>query len=402
MLLCAPVVTASQSVLLPPYRHRTRHGVDAQIVVLHLRHLLPREPSRVRDRCLEDRRSPAVGDDVQPVAVGPVLGDSALVGRQQDRARGGGESLDLDQANVSGHRVETRDVVADVVRADVLDTSAKFALVVHDHAHGRCFGPRVGLMAPHLGGGAIRVWQHEYAGDPFDALEGQRPLLLQFFAPPFAAGEQLGVPRLRHRKPALGALCASFHVCGDPSDLVVGALKKLCQRELQVSRHAIGFREALSARVVEERREDVLLESVSVAESCYHACFGNGNGLADASAHETGPASAPVPVRPQEAFLGRRNLFQNEGYNEGNDRHPGRTDAERQAHRDYLVARRARWTAAGLCTECGGDRDRDDRKQCARCRRSAADKQGRCRRRRRETVPFHVEPECSTRGARPP
>ena len=67
------------------------------------------------------------------------------------------------------------------------------------------------------------------------------------------------------------------------------------------------------------------------------------------------------------------------------DRHPR---AERQQHRDYLAARRARWRAAGLCPECGGDRDRTDRRLCARCRRRAADKQRAYRRRRGARLPL--------------
>ena len=61
------------------------------------------------------------------------------------------------------------------------------------------------------------------------------------------------------------------------------------------------------------------------------------------------------------------------------DAHP---QVERQPHRDYLTARRRKRIAAGLCTECGGDRDRAGRKLCARCRRRAADRQERYRRRR--------------------
>ena len=61
------------------------------------------------------------------------------------------------------------------------------------------------------------------------------------------------------------------------------------------------------------------------------------------------------------------------------DAHP---QAERQPHRDYLTARRRKWIAAGLCAECGGERDRDDRRQCVRCRRRAADNQQAHRRRR--------------------
>ena len=65
--------------------------------------------------------------------------------------------------------------------------------------------------------------------------------------------------------------------------------------------------------------------------------------------------------------------------------HPGRSAAGRAAHQVYLVARRAKWTAQGLCAGCGDDRDRDDRKLCARCRGRAVDKQ-RAHRVRRRTV----------------
>ena len=55
-------------------------------------------------------------------------------------------------------------------------------------------------------------------------------------------------------------------------------------------------------------------------------------------------------------------------------RRPGdRTETERRAHRRYQAERRARWIAAGRCPVDGAERDRDDRKLCARCRRRAAD-----------------------------
>ena len=40
-----------------------------------------------------------------------------------------------------------------------------------------------------------------------------------------------------------------------------------------------------------------------------------------------------------------------------------------------MRGRRRDRIAAGLCPECGGERDRTDRKLCARCRRRAAAKQ---------------------------
>ena len=53
--------------------------------------------------------------------------------------------------------------------------------------------------------------------------------------------------------------------------------------------------------------------------------------------------------------------------------HP-RTGAALEAHRQDVRERRRRYLAAGQCANCGGARDRDDRKLCARCRRRAAER----------------------------
>ena len=64
--------------------------------------------------------------------------------------------------------------------------------------------------------------------------------------------------------------------------------------------------------------------------------------------------------------------------------HPGRHARLQSVSRK---ARRAQWTAAGLCRECGGERDRPaDRKLCAGCRRKAREKTAEYRRRRAETA----------------
>ena len=54
-----------------------------------------------------------------------------------------------------------------------------------------------------------------------------------------------------------------------------------------------------------------------------------------------------------------------------------------EAHLEDVRQRRRRYIAAGRCPECGGERDRPDRKLCARCRRLAADNQRAHRERRR-------------------
>lgn len=84
--------------------HRLRQGIHRQVVVGHLRHLVPIEPRGVFDRFLQLRTSVAVGHDVQPVAVAPVLGDAPLVGSEENRPGRATEPLHLDQAQFT--RVE--------------------------------------------------------------------------------------------------------------------------------------------------------------------------------------------------------------------------------------------------------------------------------------------------------
>ena len=76
--------------------------------------------------------------------------------------------------------------------------------------------------------------------------------------------------------------------------------------------------------------------------------------------------------------------FANQGTTERRGKGAGRAsraDDGRQRDPVGFVARadvrgrRRRYLAAGLCPECGAERDRPDRKLCARCRRRAAAKQ---------------------------
>ncbi len=60
---------------------------------------------------------------------------------------------------------------------------------------------------------------------------------------------------------------------------------------------------------------------------------------------------------------------------EATARHRAAHPPDREALQADVRRRRRERIAAGLCAECGGERDRPDRKLCARCRRRAADKQ---------------------------
>src|SRR6266851_2756252 len=79
-----------------PHFHRPGHRVHVQVVVRHLRDLVPVEPSGIEDRLFQPRRVVAVGDNVEPEAVRPILRDATLVGCQQDRAGRCTKTLYLD------------------------------------------------------------------------------------------------------------------------------------------------------------------------------------------------------------------------------------------------------------------------------------------------------------------
>ena len=240
--------------------HRLRHRVHRQVVVRDLRHLVPVEPRRIADRLLQSRRRVAVGDDVEPVAVAAVLGHAPLVGREQDRAGRCAEALHLDEAQLAGGEVEAGDVVAQVLLGHVVDLAALRLLVLHDHAHGDGFGLEVRLEAPHLGRLALGVRQDEDAREPLDRLERERPLAIEFGPAALAAGQQLRVARLGLREPSLGARELLLHVGRGAADLLVRALEQLGERQLDVRADPLDLGEAILARLLEERRERVLVK----------------------------------------------------------------------------------------------------------------------------------------------
>ena len=68
----------------------------------NLRHFVPVESRWIANRLLEARGIVAIGDDVKPVTVAPVFGDTPLVRGEQDRTACGAEPFDLDQAQLAG------------------------------------------------------------------------------------------------------------------------------------------------------------------------------------------------------------------------------------------------------------------------------------------------------------
>ena len=122
--------------------------------------------------------------------------------------------------------------------------------MLHDHAHRDGLGLEVRLEPAHLGRLALGVREHEHAGEPLDGLERQRALALEIGAAPLAPGEQLGMPRLRHREPSLGAWELLVHVGSSTPNLLVGALEQLGERQLDVRADPLDLGQALLARLL--------------------------------------------------------------------------------------------------------------------------------------------------------
>lgn len=74
--------------------------------MLRLRECVPGEARGVADRLLQGQLRVTIRDDVQPVAIAPILGHAPLVGHEQDRTAWRGQALDLDQAQFAGVEVE--------------------------------------------------------------------------------------------------------------------------------------------------------------------------------------------------------------------------------------------------------------------------------------------------------
>ena len=70
--------------------------------------LIPGEPGRVADRPLRHRRRVAVGEDIEPEAVAPVLGNATLVASQQHRFNCRAEALYFDQPQLVSAEIETK------------------------------------------------------------------------------------------------------------------------------------------------------------------------------------------------------------------------------------------------------------------------------------------------------
>ena len=66
------------------------------------------QSSRAADRPLQHRRRVAVGEDVEPQAVAPVLGNATLVARQQHRSHRRAEALYFDQLQLVSAEIETK------------------------------------------------------------------------------------------------------------------------------------------------------------------------------------------------------------------------------------------------------------------------------------------------------
>ena len=101
-------------------------------------------------------------------------------------ARCSRQALDLYQAQLTGRDIEAGHVVAEVLLMYIVDLAALFLLVLHHHLHGGHLGLGVRAQALHFWTSRARGEADECAGESFNALKGESPLLLEFASPSFA------------------------------------------------------------------------------------------------------------------------------------------------------------------------------------------------------------------------
>src|SRR5438876_909947 len=82
------------------------------------------------DRRLQYSGVSAVGNDIEPVAIAPVLGHPLLIRCQANDPCFGGQPLDLDQPQLTALQIEAGHVVAEVLLADIEDLPPERPLVV--------------------------------------------------------------------------------------------------------------------------------------------------------------------------------------------------------------------------------------------------------------------------------
>ena len=131
----------------------------------------------------------------------------------------------------------------------------------HDHPHGGGLGHRVRPQAANLGRCPFGMGQHQDRREPFDRLEGERPLLREV-----PAGGGRGGPATRcgafsacaMRPSAPGDLCSDLG--GGPADLLVGLGQQFGQRQFDVVGDPVHLGEPFLANLVEERPQPLFVQ----------------------------------------------------------------------------------------------------------------------------------------------
>ena len=165
---------------------------------------MPRKAGWILDRGLKLRCGVAVGHNIEPVAITPILGHSSFVRREEYGPGRVADALDLDEPQLSGVEVKAGDVVAQVFVMDIIYLAALRRLIFHHDSHGGRFGLSVRLQPPYLRGFTLWVREDQYARQALDSLQGQRPLPLQLLPPPLSPGKELTMPGLRLRQASFG------------------------------------------------------------------------------------------------------------------------------------------------------------------------------------------------------
>jgi len=135
---------------------------------------MPWESGWIRDGLLKDGRGCTVGDDIQPIAVATVVGDSPLIGSKHDGSGGVADSLDLDEPEFARVEVQARHIISEVLFVYVVNLPSLLALVLHDDAHGGLLDFGIRAESLYVGRFTLRVRKHHDGGDTLNRLKRKR------------------------------------------------------------------------------------------------------------------------------------------------------------------------------------------------------------------------------------
>src|SRR6266851_1332803 len=126
----------------------------------------------------------AAAHRIEPVTVTAILSRALFVGRQSDDALLAPNTFYLDKPKLPRVRIQARDVVTKVLFVNIGAVATLRRLVLDCDPHRDRFCLRVGPQVPDFRLIPLRMRQNEDARNPFDALQAERALTIEFLAAP--------------------------------------------------------------------------------------------------------------------------------------------------------------------------------------------------------------------------